>query len=49
VSKLITILLRTIVNFNRNELLERIFESVILVLDKNFEEHRVFCINVSKY
>ena len=39
-SKLITIILKTLVNFNKQELLERIFDSVIIVLTKNHEYHR---------
>lgn len=37
ISKLITILLRTIVKFNRNELLDRIFDAFLLVLEKNYD------------
>lgn len=37
VSKLVTILLRTMVKFNRNELLDRIFDAFLLVLEKNYD------------
>ena len=39
-SKLVTIILKTIVNFDKNELLERILDSILIVLTKNHEFHR---------
>ena len=48
ISKLITILLRTILNFDRNEILERIFESFIIVMDKNYDVNNVKFLKLGK-
>lgn len=39
-SKLIVILLKTVININKNEILEKILQSIVLTLTKNHELHR---------